>query len=676
MNLNAENTDAMVNWEKVLFFFKRRAPELKQRIENRLNESAFENRASFHPGMHGGFATEELNAFLKFLYEHDRDDAKYRGRKCRKTGLGIGPLLALESLLMNFAMEQLANADPSLIKDAIASVNLYFSACVRGYMEESEVQIGRDQEQLRRALSAALERQSRELLIKDHAINTSLNPIMITDLDGVARYVNRSFLTMWEIPYADEVLGKSSGAFWKSEQSSGTLREVVEAHGGGWREEFIALRKEGSLFEYEIIASLIEDTKGVPTGIMVSFIDITERKQSERELRKLEWSLYQSQKMEAIGNLASGIAHDFNNILQAISGYIQLISVKGRPDESTKNYLTEVDFAVERASDLVQRLLTFSRKVKPELKALDLNLEVLRSVKMLERAIPKMIRIEMRLGGDLAAINGDPNQIEQILMNLGVNARDAMPDGGTLLIETKNVILDESFLQNHMELEPGSYALLSVSDTGIGMDESTSKHIFEPFFTTKEVGEGTGLGLSTVYGIVKGHGGHITCKSVPNVGTTFNIYFPAALAHESEKETETEPLNKIVGGSETILLVDDEKAILEIASDFLKDHGYNTIGVDSGERALALYRSKGRNIDLIILDLNMPGMGGHSCLKKILEIDPEVKVIVSSGFSITGRVKEDIDRYTKGVIRKPYRLEEMLSKIRTALDENTSIATT
>ncbi|MBW2170103.1 MAG: response regulator, partial [Deltaproteobacteria bacterium] len=329
-----------------------------------------------------------------------------------------------------------------------------------------------------------------------------------------------------------------------------------------------------------------------------------------------------------------------------------------------------IEKSVERGVDLIQGLLVFGRKVESNLRPVELNHEIEQISRLLERTIPKMINIELYLSEDLKTVNADPVQIEQIMMNLSVNARDAMPDGGKLIFETENVVLGEEYCKTHLETTPGEYVLLSILDTGYGMDEEMLEHIFEPFFTTKETGKGTGLGLAMVYGIVKGHGGNITCYSNPGEGTTFKIYFPVLEAEGKGKGVERKVEEEIPGGSEKILLVDDEETILDIVRNMLARSGYTVITAKSGEEAIEVYRAEKEDIDLVILDVNMPGMGGHKCLKELLEIDPEVKVVIATGYTATGKVKETLESGASGFIGKPYRLEEILKKIREVLDKS------
>ncbi|MBW1711681.1 MAG: response regulator, partial [Deltaproteobacteria bacterium] len=389
------------------------------------------------------------------------------------------------------------------------------------------------------------------------------------------------------------------------------------------------------------------------------------RKRAEEETARLEAQLRQAQKMEAVGTLASGIAHDFNNVLQAISGYVQLVQAQGEWDRPGR-YISEMERSIQRAADLVQRLLTFSRKVEPALRPLDLNQEIVQWVKMLERAILKMISIELHLADDLKAINADPIQIEQVLMNLAVNAADAMPEGGRLVIETENVILDKEYCHRHMGAKPGQYVLMTVSDTGHGMAKEILEHIFEPFYTTKETGKGTGLGLAMVYGIVKNHAGYTMCHSELGQGTSFKVYLPAVESPDliSAVETTAAP----VGGTETVLVVDDEKSVRTIAVQMLEMHGYKVLTASSGEDAVEIYGRQGAEIDLVVLDLGMPGMGGYACLKELLRIDPKAKVLVASGYSAHVQTRETLQSGAKGFIGKPYRFNQMLQKIRQVLD--------
>jgi len=288
-------------------------------------------------------------------------------------------------------------------------------------------------------------------------------------------------------------------------------------------------------------------------------------------------------------------------------------------------------------------------------------------VEMLRQTIPKMINIELQLGENIKIINADKTQIEQVIMNLAINARDAMPEGGKLIFNTSNVTIDEGYMKSHLGAVPGSYVLLTVSDTGSGIGKDSVEHIFEPFYTTKERGKGTGLGLAMVYGIVKSHDGYIMCYSEKEKGTTFKVYFPFAETETSELQPEEE-IMEISFGNETILIVDDEENLRRIGKELLTKFGYKVFTASSGEAALKTYRKRRNEIDLIIMDLIMPGIGGKKCLEKIIKIDPNAKIVIASGYSDDEHTKEIFRSGARGFLRKPYDMSQMLKVVRDALN--------
>ncbi len=519
--------------------------------------------------------------------------------------------------------------------------------------------IHRDITESKRAEAALLESEA-----KYHRIlEASPDPIVLYDMDGRTIYLNPAFTRVfgWSL---DELLDKRVD--FVPEEAWVETREKIEMIKRG--ESFSGfetrrLNKAGELLDISMSAAVWRDADGNPAGSVIILRDVTEQKKLEDQLRH-------ARKMEAVGTLAGGVAHDFNNLLQAISGYAQLVLMQKGPNDPDYKYLTGIDQSVQRASDLVKQLLTASRKMESKLEPVNLNLEVIQAVNLLERTIPKMIEIKTQLADDLRMVNADPTQLEQILLNLGGNAKDAMPEGGRLIFETKNVELDAAFCRTHPELEPGDYVLLAVSDSGQGMDRETVEQIFDPFFTTKGVGKGTGLGLATVYGIVKNHGGHITCYSQPGQGTTFHIYLPALPGTEATREPIAELEAEIRGGDETVLLVDDERSILDVGQEILEQYGYRVIKATSGEEALEVYDRQGGGIDLIILDLGMPGMGGQRCLNELKARDPWARIVIASGYSessLPGELQknEDIE-----FIAKPYRLKDMLTTVRRVLDRD------
>ncbi len=472
-------------------------------------------------------------------------------------------------------------------------------------------------------------------------------------------YANPELVNIFNCDRQDEIIGKPLTEF----VAPGHQRLFIERY-----KRFIAgrptrpsyqmegVKKGGELFDVVLWPKKIEyDDK---SAILAFMMDVTENK-------NLRAQLMQAQKMEAIGTLAGGIAHDFNNLLQVVVGYSELILMDSSLSDKLRQSVKSINKVALNGADLVRRLLTFSRKTETAPKPLNLNDEIIHIKKLLDRTIPKMIEIEIGFQNGLNTINADSSQIEQIMMNLAVNARDAMPDGGRLVIETEDIVLDQAYCSGHIEATPGPYVLVSVSDTGMGMDKKTMERIFEPFYTTKAPGKGTGLGLAMVYGIVKQHGGYIICYSEPGMGTTFKIYFPA-LVSDAVSEKLTGSL-EAQGGTETILLVDDEENVRNVGTDLLQGAGYSVITAVNAKEALELFKNKHGSIALVILDLIMPEMSGKECLEKLLEIDSNVKVLMCSGYSPNGAAKAAIDTGAKGFISKPYNSNEMLVQIRKIL---------
>jgi two-component system cell cycle sensor histidine kinase/response regulator CckA len=396
--------------------------------------------------------------------------------------------------------------------------------------------------------------------------------------------------------------------------------------------------------------------------------DITKRKRAEEEKERLGSQLRQAQKMEAVGTLAGGIAHDFNNILTAIIGYSDLALHNAETGQANTYEINQILKAGDHAKDLVTQILAFSRRLELEMQPVDLNQVVNQTMGMLGRIIPKMVDIDLYLEEKLWAINADSSQLSQVLMNLGSNANDAMPEGGRITIETANITLDENYIDQHIETFPGDYVQLTFSDTGLGMDSETLEYIFDPFFTDKEVGKGTGLGLATVYGIVKTHGGSVLCYSEVGQGTSFKILLPAAQSVEPLEISETDSGQEIPGGGETVLLVDDEGSLRDLEEQLLSSHGYQVLAAETGEEGLATYKEKMSEIDLIVLDISMPGMGGHKCFQELIKINRQVKVIIASGYSRKGQLKDTLASGAAGFIPKPFGRKEFLKTVRDALD--------
>ena len=408
------------------------------------------------------------------------------------------------------------------------------------------------------------------------------------------------------------------------------------------------------------------DAGGHAVRVVGTLQDITARVEAEESRQALEKQLVHAIKMEAVGTLAGGIAHDFNNLLQAITGYTQLLLMDRSLSGQELQPLRKIESAADRARELARQLLTFSRKVESHLAPSVLNQIVEEALQILGRTIPKMITIEKHLADDLKPVEVDANQIEQVILNLGINAAHAMPEGGRLSITTAMARegLDEG---RPAEAGPGPYIELIIDDSGSGMDSQTLERIFDPFFTTKGIGAGTGLGLSMVYGIVKNHGGWITCRSAPGRGTTFNIYLPTIDTALAGTGLQT-GFQALPGGNETILVVDDEVVLCKLGRRMLERFGYQVKTATSGEEALEIFRWQSDDIDLVILDVNMPGMGGYKCLQALLQIDPQIKIIVASGYSRDHCEQDLLSLGACAFIAKPFQLEALMTAVRETID--------
>ncbi len=395
--------------------------------------------------------------------------------------------------------------------------------------------------------------------------------------------------------------------------------------------------------------------------------DITERKRAEEALRKSEEQLRQSQKLEAIGQLAGGVAHDFNNLLTIINGYSELLLKRLPVDDPTRRLLSEINAAGERSAALTRQLLAFSRRQVIVLQPLNLNSVIIDLEKMLHRIIGEDVQLVTSLDAGLGTVQSDPGQIEQVIMNLAVNARDAMPQGGRLTIETANVELDETYTLAHTEFSPGSYILLAVSDTGSGITEEVKQHIFEPFFTTKGINKGTGLGLAVVHGVVKQSGGHIKVHSELGIGTTFKVYLPRVeLTPEpgkSEVSSQPTPL-----GTETILLVEDAPAVRTLIRHILTDQGYTILEAADGIEGLRVAEEYKDPIHLLVTDVVMPGMGGRQMAEQFQPLHPEAKVLYLSGYMDDAVVRHGILQEEVQFLHKPFKPSALIFKIRLILD--------
>jgi signal transduction histidine kinase len=410
----------------------------------------------------------------------------------------------------------------------------------------------------------------------------------------------------------------------------------------------------------------VKDGQGRITHFVAVKEDITERKRAADALRETQVQLWQSQKIEAIGRLAGGVAHDFNNLLGVITGYAELLLAKMKDADPGRRYVDQLLRAAQRAAGLTRQLLAFSRRQVLQLKVVDLNQLVADLEKMLDRLIGEDVELTVLPRPDLGSVRVDPGQMEQVIMNLVVNARDAMPKGGQLRIETANADLDATYAATHEPVKPGRYVMLAVSDDGVGMDETTRARVFEPFFTTKPAGEGTGLGLATVYGIVKQSGGYIWVYSEPGRGTTFRLYFPRALERPEPEETEAAPPADL-RGRETVLVVEDQELLRGVVRESLERFGYHVLEATDGEAALAVVEAHAAEIDLVLTDVVMPHMNGVDLAARLRATRPGLRVLFMSGYTQDMVARHGLLEPGTLLLEKPFTALALAGKIREAM---------
>jgi PAS domain S-box-containing protein len=446
-----------------------------------------------------------------------------------------------------------------------------------------------------------------------------------------------------------------------------SLRSDRERRGKYYRPAILELehyRKDGSTFWSEVSIKFVRDNEGNPVGITGVARDISDRKRMEEEKQTLEAQLQYAQRIESLGTLAGGLAHNFNNLLMAIIGNASVMLLDVDLNHPHYRNLKSIEKQVLNGSKLTRQLLGYAREGRYEVKPINLN-QLVKETADTFGTTRKEIIVHQEFAENLYKIEVDQGQIEQVLLNLYVNAADAMPGGGDLSIKTVNVT-DKDMRAKPYAPKPGNYVLLTVRDTGLGMDKKTMRRIFDPFFTTKGLAQGTGLGLASTYGIIKGHGGYIDVSSKKRKGTTFEIYLPAT---KNEAEEEKEPSGEFVEGRDTVLLVDDEELVLDASEQMLRRLGYEVLVAGSGQEALALYAKNHAKIDMVLLDMVMPGMGGGETYDRMRKIDPTVKVLLSSGYSIDGEATEILERGCDGFIQKPFDLSALSQEIREILDK-------
>ena len=502
--------------------------------------------------------------------------------------------------------------------------------------------------------------------------NAPFGMVMI-DPEGTFEYMNPKFREFFGYALEDTPNGKTW--FRKAYPDPSYRHQVIST----WMDDFAGFRsggkrprtftvtcKDGTEKIIDFISVQLETGEN-----LVACEDMTELKRSEEEKALLHEQLRQSQKVEAVGRLAGGIAHDFNNLLTVIKGYSELSRAGLKEGDPLKENIDEIRNAANRAASLTRQLLAFSRRQVMEMKALDLNTLLRELEKMLRRIIGENIEMVIQLTEDLGRVRADVGQIEQVIMNLAVNAKDAMPDGGKLTIQTANLELDESYARRHLDVEPGRYVMLSVSDTGVGMTPEVRERIFEPFFTTKETGKGTGLGLSTAYGIVKQSNGHIWVYSEQGKGTVFKIYLHRV--DELPEEMTKEVLKKeLLRGNETILIVEDEEEVRQLAGKILERQGYQILEAFNGEDALAACAKCMGPIHLMLADVVMPGMSGSELANLVKPSHPETQILYMSGYTNDAIVRHGVLEKGVNYIQKPFSMEGLARKVREVLDTQES----
>jgi len=485
------------------------------------------------------------------------------------------------------------------------------------------------------------------------------------DLEGNLTFANRNAYTYFGYTPTDLKKGLSGFDMIIPADRDRTKKNIAKILSGERTgiNEYTALRKDGATFPVMIHSAPIFK-EGKPVGLRGFIIDMTDRKKAEEERRKLEIQFQQAQRFEALGTLAGGIAHDFNNLLMNVQGNTSLMLFEIDSTHPFFEPLKKIEKQIKSGAQLTRQMLGYARKGKFNVKPVDLNQIVEESADTFGRT-RKEITIQRELENELFPIEADQGQIEQVLLNLYVNAADAMPGGGKLFLKTKNET-HVNIKSNHYDPRPGKYVQLTITDSGIGMDNQTLERIFDPFFSTKDMGRGTGLGLASVYGIVKSHDGYIDVESEKGHGTTFTIFLPAT---EKGLEDNPEADARLIKGSGTLLIVDDEELVLDVGVNMLDKLGYTVLAAKNGTEAVDVFKANKDKIKMIVLDIIMPGMGGGEVYDKIKAINPDVKVLLSSGYSVDGQAIELLERGCDGFMQKPFTMEELSRKITQILNK-------
>ncbi|MBI5505918.1 MAG: response regulator [Deltaproteobacteria bacterium] len=509
-------------------------------------------------------------------------------------------------------------------------------------------------------------KQAEERLhLQSSALESAGNAIVITDRDGAIQWVNPAFTALSGYSWA-EAIGRNPRELLKSDLQDVSVYKVLWdtiLAGNIWEGELVNRRKNGSLYTERQTITPVRNDEGHISHFIAIKEDVTERLRLEERFR-------QAEKMEAVGRLAGGIAHDFNNQLFVINGYCDLLADAAGGQPAMLGPIGEIHNAARRSAALTAQLLAFGRKQVLQPKVLDLDTELRGIESMLTSLITEDVHLTIVSKTPSGHVRVDPNQLHQIVMNLVLNALDAMPDGGKLTIETGEAELDEAYARSHVDVSPGKYVSFSISDTGQGMDKQTLARIFEPFFTTKEPGKGTGLGLATVHGIVKQSGGHIAVYSEPGQGTTFNIYLPRVDAPVETAERTSS--STAIGGTETILLVEDEAAVRDVVRRILESHGYRTLPAADGEQGLEIARRFQGNIDLLLTDVVMPGISGPQLAERLIALRPSTRILYMSGYADDAIVRHGLLEPGSEFVPKPCPTDVLLRKVRELLETRRS----
>ena len=488
-------------------------------------------------------------------------------------------------------------------------------------------------------------------------------PVMVAFLDrgGDHKYVNRCWRDTlgWSLEEAQsrDVLSD----LYPDPDNKQYVVDYISNAAGSWG-DFQTLTRDGRLITTSWLNVPMGDGANIGIGL-----DVTERKQAEEKQRQLTNRLFQAQKAQAVATLTGGIAHDFNNLLTIMNGYTEMILQDSKQDDPIYADLEKILETGRKGAELVQRLLTLSKKGESSPEPLDLNCVVQNVTALVEETFPKMIEVVTNLGEDLGKVNADSAQLDQVFLNICINAKEAMPEGGRIKVDTGRINVDEDYCSLHAEARPGPYVLVEISDTGSGMGKETMERMFDPFFTTKgwDFNRGTGLGLSVSKGIVEQHSGWITCESEPGKGTTFRLYFP--VIEDTPAVQAPDLVSKIVTSGEKILLVDDEEYVLDLGKRILEQAGYSVIPAANGKEALEIYEREQKDIGLAVLDLIMPQMSGEKCLEELLKMNPTLRVVACTGHSLSGRERDRLGARVKGFVNKPYQLKQLLDVVRDVL---------